>query len=43
MSTPRTEQLVDEYLERLEAELADVSAERREEIVSEIRSHIAEE
>jgi hypothetical protein len=43
VSTPRTEQLVDEYLARLEAELADVSAERREEIVSEIRSHIAEE
>ncbi len=43
MSAPRAEQRVDEYLKRLETELADVPADRREEIVSEIRSHIAEE
>ncbi len=43
MSSPRAEQLMDQYLQRLETELADVPADRREEIVSEIRSHIAEE
>jgi hypothetical protein len=40
---PPREQLVDEYIDRLEAELGDVPPDRREEIVSEIRSHIAEE
>ena len=43
MSTSKTDELVRDYLERLESELAQVPADRREEIVSEMRSHIAEE
>jgi len=36
-------QLVDEYLRRLEIELMDLPAEKRQEILDEIRGHIAEE
>ena len=43
MSAPHAEQLVDEYLGRLDAALAGEPPDRREEIVGEIRSHIAEE
>ena len=43
MTAPHAEELVDAYLDRLDAALAGVPVDRREEIVSEIRSHIAEE
>lgn len=43
MSAPHAEQLVDEYLGRLNAALAGEPPDRREEIVGEIRSHLAEE
>ncbi len=40
--TTQRERVVDEYLERLERSLSDVPAARREEIISEIGSHIDE-
>lgn len=43
MSAPHAEELVDEYLGRLDTALAGMPADRREEIVGEMRSHIAEE
>lgn len=42
MTATHAEQLVDGYLGRLELELRDVPIERRQEIVDEIRGHIAE-
>ena len=43
MSAPHAEELVGEYLGRLDAALAGEPPDRREEIVGEMRSHIAEE
>lgn len=43
MSAVHAKQLVDGYLGRLELELLDLPAARRQEIVEEIRDHIAEE
>ena len=43
MTAVHATQLVDEYLRRLEIELMDLPAEKRLEILDEIRSHIAEE
>jgi hypothetical protein len=39
---PTTEKLVDDYLEQLDSELADLPRLRRKEIVEEISEHIAE-
>jgi len=39
---PPTRTLVDDYLDRLEVELADLPAARRRELVAEIEEHIAE-
>ena len=43
MTAPHAAQLIEDYLRRLEAELADMPAERRAEIVDEIRGHVADE
>jgi len=43
MSAPHGDRLVDDYLARLDTALATAPADRREEVVGEIRSHIAEE
>ncbi|HUY74296.1 MAG TPA: hypothetical protein VMW11_07275 [Candidatus Dormibacteraeota bacterium] len=43
MSTPLADRLVSDYLQRLDAALAGVSPDRRDEIVGEIRSHIQEQ
>src|SRR5438477_8238172 len=43
MTATHAEQLVDEYLRRLERELSDLSPDSRNEIIDEIRRHIAEE
>lgn len=43
MSIPLADRLVSDYLERLNAALADVPPDRRNEIVGEIRSHIEEQ
>lgn len=43
MTAPHAAQLVDGYLQRLASALADMPAERRVEILDEIRGHIAEE
>jgi hypothetical protein len=43
MTAVHASQLVDSYLRRLEVELADVPTEKRQEILDEIRGHIAEE
>jgi hypothetical protein len=43
VSTPLADRSVSDYLERLNAALADVPPDRRNEIVGEIRSHIAEQ
>ena len=43
MTATHAEQLVDEYLRRLERELSDLSPDSRTEIIDEIRRHIAEE
>src|SRR5919108_1416559 len=40
--TPRADQLVDEYLQRLDAELYGLPRARRRELVDEIAEHIAE-
>ena len=43
MTSGHARQLVDEYLQRLERELTDLSPDSRNEIIDEIRRHIAEE
>jgi len=43
MTASHAGQMVDEYLERLERELTDLSPNNRNEIIDEIRRHIAEE
>jgi len=43
MTAGHARQLVDEYLQRLERELTDLSPDSRNEIIDEIRRHIAEE
>jgi hypothetical protein len=43
MTATHAAQLVDEYLQRLERELTDLSPDSRDEIIDEIRRHIAEE
>ncbi len=43
MSAPHADQLVSEYLSRLDSALAGVPRSRREEILDEISNHIAEE
>jgi len=43
VSTPLADRLVSDYLQRLDAALAGVSPDRRDEIVGEIRSHIQEQ
>jgi uncharacterized membrane protein len=43
MSAPHADQLVSDYLERLDSALASVPAARREEILDEIAQHIADE
>lgn len=43
MTAAHASRLVDEYLRRLEGELMDLPADKRQEIVDEIRGHIAEE
>ncbi|HSP08012.1 MAG TPA: hypothetical protein VLU92_00270 [Candidatus Dormibacteraeota bacterium] len=43
MSTPLADRLVSDYLDRLDAALAGVAPDRRDEIVGEIRSHIEEQ
>lgn len=43
MSTPLGDQLVSDYLQRLDAALTGVPPDRRDEIVGEIRSHIEEQ
>src|SRR5260370_8434519 len=43
MSAPHADQLVSEYLSRLDSALAGVPRRRREEILDEISNHIAEE
>ena len=43
MTATHAEQLVDEYLRRLERELSDLAPDSRNEIIDEIRRHIAEE
>lgn len=42
MTAPHATQIVDGYLARLEAELADVPAARRGELLDDVRAHIAE-
>lgn len=42
MTAPHATQIVDGYVARLEAELADVPAARRRELVDDVRAHIAE-
>lgn len=42
MTAPHATQIVDGYLARLEAELADVPAARRDELLDDVRAHIAE-
>jgi uncharacterized membrane protein len=42
MTSPHADQLTNEYLARLEAALAPVPPARREELLSEVRAHIAE-
>src|SRR5438128_9855958 len=43
MTAGHARQLVDEYLQRLERELTDLSPDSRNEVIDEIRRHIAEE
>src|SRR5438045_9525547 len=43
MTATHAAQLVDEYLQRLEREMTDLSPDSRNEIIDEIRRHIAEE
>jgi hypothetical protein len=43
VTAPNAEHMVNGYLMRLESELADVPSTRRDEIVDEMRKHIAEE